>query len=245
MSSVTLRGDDAADAWSSIKNINGWGSGNSGESELSSGGCGENGEPCPDGQEQGDNLMPEGAVSYKDVVPRAKGEVDFGMTTQSQPHNDMDVAEKLSYIGDALSYSAGAIGGAQIGMMQYRSSLSIHSKVGTFSRFSSSYSSLAKFSGRLGTAGALVGVGFNINKVRDGKMGLGRFLYRSGSIGAATLTGAAIGGPWGAVAGTAVGGISTGIEYLYDNYMVPLGNEIQYQIWNFENAVKNGWYPGR
>jgi hypothetical protein len=167
------------------------------------------------------------------------------VNAQSQGSTDMNGAGVLRNTGDALSYTAGAIGGAQIGMMQYRSSLSIHSKVGTFPRFSSTYSSLGKFSGRLGTAGALVGVGFNINDLSTGEIGLGRFSYRLGSIGAAAGTGPAIGGPWGAVAGTAVGGISPGFEYIYDNYLVPLGNEIQYQIWNFENAIKNGWYPGR
>ena len=179
------------------------------------------------------------------IAPKMLDVPTLRESAQSQGSTDMNGAGVLRNSGDALSYTAGAIGGAQIGMMQYRSSLSIHSKVGTFPRFSSTYSSLGKFSGRLGTAGALVGVGFNINDLSTGEIGLGRFFYRLGSIGAAAGTGAAIGGPWGAVAGIVVGGISTGFEYIYDNYLVPLGNEIQYQIWNFENAIKNGWYPGR
>jgi hypothetical protein len=148
-------------------------------------------------------------------------------------------------VGNAASYASGAIGLTQIGMLEYRMALPLSSKIGTFGWFSSTYSSLGKFGGRLGTAGALVGVGYNINALSTGEIGTGRFVYRTGSIGASIGAGAAIGGPWGAVGGAAVGGISTGFEYIYDNMLVPLGNEIQYQIWNFENAIKNGWYPGR
>jgi len=148
-------------------------------------------------------------------------------------------------VGNAGSYASGAIGLTQIGMLEYRMALPLSSKIGTFGRFSSTYSSLGRFGGRLGTAGALVGVGYNINALSTGEIGTGRFVYRTGSIGASIGVGAAIGGPWGAVGGAAVGGILTGFEYIYDNMLVPLGNEIQYQIWNFENAIKNGWYPGR
>ena len=85
----------------------------------------------------------------------------------------------------------------------------------------------------------------DIGELRSGEIGAGRFTYRLGSLGTSIGVGSAIGGPWGAVGGAAVGGISIGAEYIYDNYLVPLGNEIQYQIWNFENAIKGGWYPGR
>ncbi len=151
----------------------------------------------------------------------------------------------LSKTGDIASYGSGAIGLTQIGMMEYRMSLPIMSKIGTFSSFASRYGTLGKFGGRLSYAGAGISLISNISKVRSGEIGLGRFSYRLGSLGASIVTGAAIGGPWGAVGGAAVGGISVGVEYIYDNMLVPLGNEIQYQIWNFENAIKNGWYPGR
>lgn len=130
-------------------------------------------------------------------------------------------------------------------MLEYRKSLFILNKIGTFEKFSSLYRGLGKFGGRMGYAGAGISFISDISELRTGEIGLGRFFYRFGSIGAAAGTGAAIGGPWGAVGGAAVGGISTGCEYIYDNYLVPLGNEIQYQIWNFENALNNGWYPTR
>jgi RHS repeat-associated protein len=159
--------------------------------------------------------------------------------------SDLNGNGVLRNTGDALSYGAGAIGITQIGMIQYRSSLSIHSKVGTFSSFASKYGTLGKVGGRLGYAGAGINLISNVGEVRSGEIGAGRFSYRLGSLGASICIGAAIGGPWAAVGGAAVGGISTGFEYIYDNMLVPLGNEIQYQIWNFENAIKNGWYPGR
>lgn len=148
-------------------------------------------------------------------------------------------------VGNAASYASGAIGLTRIGMLEYRMSLPLSSKIGTFGRFSSTYGTLGKIGGRLGYAGAGISLISDIGELRSGEIGAGRFTYRLGSLGTSIAVGSAIGGPWGAVGGAAVGGISVGAEYIYDNYLVPLGNEIQYQIWNFENAIKGGWYPGR
>ena len=148
-------------------------------------------------------------------------------------------------VGNAASYASGAIGLTQIGMLEYRMSLPIMSKVGTFSSFASKYGTFGKFGGGLGYAGAGISLISNISEVRSGEIGLGRFSYRLGSLGASIGVGAAIGGSWGAVGAAAVGGISTGFEYIYDNILVPLWNETNRQIYNFENAIKNGWYPGR
>lgn len=81
--------------------------------------------------------------------------------------------------------------------------------------------------------------------MKSGEISTGRFGYRTGSLGASVVAGAAVGGPWGAAAGAAVGGVSMGAEHLYDNFLVPTGREINNQIRNFENAIKNGWYPRR
>ena len=148
-------------------------------------------------------------------------------------------------VGHAASFGSGVIGLTQISMLKYRMSLPLSSKIGTFSRFRITYSGLGKFSGKLGTAGALVSLGFNINDLNAGKTGIGRFSYRTGSIGASIATGTMIGGPWRSAGGAFVGGISIGFEYIYDNIVVPLWNETNRQIYNFENAIKNGWYPGR
>ncbi|MCF8301816.1 MAG: hypothetical protein K9I94_00970 [Bacteroidales bacterium] len=148
-------------------------------------------------------------------------------------------------VGNAASYASGAIGLTQIGMLEYRMTLSLSSKIGTFGRFSSTYGTLGKIGGRLGYAGAGISLISDIGELRSGKIGAGRFTYRLGSLGTSIGVVSAIGGPGGAVGGAAVGGISIEAEYIYDNYLVPFGNEIQYQIWNFENAIKGGWYPGR
>ena len=55
-------------------------------------------------------------------------------------------------VGNAASYASGAIGLTQIGMLEYRMALPLSSKIGTFGRFSSTYSNLGRFGGRLGTA---------------------------------------------------------------------------------------------
>jgi hypothetical protein len=155
----------------------------------------------------------------------------------------------LREVGSAASYASGAIGLTQIGMLEYRMSLPIMSKIGTFGTFSSTYRGLGVASKTLGRTATYIGaplsIGLDYSAYRNGDISLGRFGYRTGSLGVSIGTGAAIGGPWGAAAGAAVGGISVGAEYIYDNFLVPLGNEIQYQIWNFENAIRNGWYPGR
>ena len=155
----------------------------------------------------------------------------------------------LKEVGSAASYASGAIGLTQIGMLEYRMSLPIMSKIGTFGTFSSTYRGLGVASKTLGRTATYIGaplsIGLDYSAYRSGDISLGRFGYRTGSLGLSIGTVAAIGGPWGAAAGATVGGISVGAEYIYDNFMVPLGNEIQYQIWNFENAIRNGWYPGR
>jgi hypothetical protein len=130
-------------------------------------------------------------------------------------------------------------------MLEYRMSLPLSSKIGTLSRFSSTYGGIGKFGGRLGYVGAGISLISNTSALRTGEIGAGRFGYRLGSLGVSIGTGTAIGGPWGAAAGAAVGGISAGFEYIYENMLVPGWSEINRQIYNFENGIRNGWYPGR
>ncbi len=154
----------------------------------------------------------------------------------------------LKDIGTGADYAAGVIGLTQAGMLEYRMSLPLSSKIGTFSSFSRTYQGLgvaSKTLGRVGYAAAGVGVYLDYKSMKSGEISIGRFGYRTGSLGASVGTGAAVGGPWGAAAGALVGGVSIGAEYVYDSFLVPIGREISYQIWNFEKALKNGWYPGR
>lgn len=148
----------------------------------------------------------------------------------------------LRDIGTGADYASGVIGLTQIGMLEYRKSLPLSSKIGTFSRYLG-YASQSL--GYVGYAGGAASVYLDYKLWQSEKIGLGRFGYRTGSLVLSIYTGAAIGGPLGAVGGAAVGGISVGCEYTYDNVLQPLWREVNYQIWNFENALKNGWYPGR
>ncbi|MDD4972400.1 MAG: FG-GAP-like repeat-containing protein [Paludibacter sp.] len=159
-----------------------------------------------------------------------------------------DVLGFMNDVGTGSDYASGVIGLTKIGLLEYRMSLPISSKIGTFSSFSTAYRGLGYASrslGYVGYAGGLTGVYLDYKSLQSGEIGLGRFGYRTGSLGLSIYTGAAIGGPWGAVGGAAVGGFSIGAEYIYDSVLQPLWREVNYQIWNFENALKNGWYPGR
>ncbi|MGC9343658.1 MAG: hypothetical protein ACP5E3_13220, partial [Bacteroidales bacterium] len=184
------------------------------------------------------NLVVTGLMDYYEVKVDNEGELTedprymFTKITYGSPIDNLSIDN----LGNFSSYLSGMIGLYQIGMLKYRMSLPLSSKIGTFGRFSSQYGTLGKIGGRLGYAGAGISLISDINEFRSEEIGAGRFTYRLVSLGTSIAVGAAIGGPWGFVGGAAFGGISVGFEYIYDNIMVPLGNEIQYHIWNFENA---------
>jgi len=162
----------------------------------------------------------------------------------SDPINDV-----LQNSGNVASYISSTFGASQIGMLKYRSSLYIHSKIGTFSKFSSMYTGLgvvSKTLSRFATyIGAPLSIGYDYVAYMNDEISGARFGYRTGSLGASIGAGASIGGPWGAAIGGVIGGFSISTEYIYDNLLVPLGNDIRYQIFNFNNALRNGWHPNR
>jgi RHS repeat-associated protein len=94
MSSTTLYGEDAQEAFGILQNIYGGGS-SAKESAKSDKSCPD----CPDGQgqEQGDNLMPEGSLSYKDVTPLGEE------TVSSREHRYYSRSNTGSDLGDGLS----------------------------------------------------------------------------------------------------------------------------------------------
>ena len=93
--------------------------------------------------------------------------------------------------------------------------------------------------------GAPLSIGYDYVAYMNDEISGARFGYRTGSLGASIGAGASIGGPWGAAIGGVIGGFSISTEYIYDNLLVPLGNDIRYQIFNFNNALRNGWHPNR
>jgi hypothetical protein len=56
--------------------------------------------------------------------------------------------------------------------------------------------------------------------------------------------GAEFGGPYGALGGFAIGLTFMGGEMAYDG-AIWLWNQTMTNIYNFENGIKNGWYPRR
>ncbi|WP_439481639.1 DUF6443 domain-containing protein [Cyclobacterium plantarum] len=169
------------------------------------------------------------------------------MDIPSNLGNSRDL-EVIRDFGIGADYTAGALGLAQAGILEYRRSLPLSEKIGTLNNFSRIYMGLgigSRILGRVGYTGAGLGVYLDYKSMKRGEISKGRFSYRTGGLAVSIFTGASVGGPWGAAAGAAVGGVTIGAEYILDNMLVPLGEEINYQMWNFENAIKNGWYPGR
>jgi hypothetical protein len=162
------------------------------------------------------------------------------------------------YLGTAnnwlngAGYLSGVIGAYQIGMLDYRSSLSLSRKVGTFSKFSSTYRLLGTIGKVLGGASTYVGaplsIGLDNSAMQNGQISGGLFAYRTtgtlSSIGGGTLIGSAYGGTWGAAGGALIGASFVAGEYIYNGTKY-IWNETLWQISNFENAIKSGWYPGR
>jgi hypothetical protein len=137
-------------------------------------------------------------------------------------------------------------------MMQHRQSLSINAKIGTFSRFSSTYRTLGYANKILGPGATYVGaplsIGLDYHSMSKGEISTGRFAYRTTGVLSSVLGGMAIGaefgGPYGALGGAGIGLMFTTGEMAYDGASW-LWNETKIQIYNFENGIKMGWRPGR
>ena len=185
-----------------------------------------------------DGYNPQEYLTSGDDPKKSKAQSGGGLSST----NDW-----LGYAG----YAEGAIGAGQIGMLGYRQSLSISSRIGTFGSFSSTYRALGitgKVLVRIGYVGAVTNTIVDFNSMQSGEIGCGRFAYRTagtlGSIGGSIAIGASMGGPWGAVGGAVIGGASWAGEKAYDGYMY-LQTQMSIYMTNLENGLKSGWVPGR
>ncbi|HVW98377.1 MAG TPA: hypothetical protein VHA56_20590 [Mucilaginibacter sp.] len=101
----------------------------------------------------------------------------------------------LGYAG----YGEAALRATQIGMLEYRQTLSISSKIGTFSRFSSTYRAVGVTGKVLGEQQTYVGAPLNTyldyKSMQNGEIGAGRFSYRT----AGTAVGIGVGAYFGAL----------------------------------------------
>jgi RHS repeat-associated protein len=154
----------------------------------------------------------------------------------------------LNYAGTGSGF-AGAL---QIGMSEYRESLPIMSKIGTFAKFSAEYRLVGVTGKVLGGASTYVGGPLNTyldyRSMRSGEIGAGRFAYRTSGTLFSTFAGPAIGaefgGPYGALAGALIQGGAWAGEKSYDGFMSWLDATSKY-ISDFNRAVSNGWVPGK
>lgn len=111
MSSTTLYGEDAQEAFGVLQNIYGGGGGSTAANNRG-GGCGENGKPCPDEQQQADNLLPDGVNPYSEVVPSGGQVGSSGNLNKIEEKNDESwLSKNKEEIAESASALANAIGG--------------------------------------------------------------------------------------------------------------------------------------
>lgn len=133
----------------------------------------------------------------------------------------------------------------QLGMIQYRQSLPILARVGTFAAFYSRYAAVGRVAnvlGKVGNAGSVLDIGLNYHAMTKREISPQRFAYRTvgdlAAIGVGAYVGAQVGGPYGALAGAAVGGIFYIGENSYDGLQW-YGKELSIGSVNFESSFSN------
>ena len=155
------------------------------------------------------------------------------------------------FVSNTGSYVSAGIGGVEISLSKYGNLSSINELIENSPGLRGVYRNLGtatKALGGIGTISSIWGLGYDFRAMQTGKISVGRFTYRTTGFGASLATGilvgAAFAGPYGAVAGAAVGLVFVGGEAAYDN-LYPNLNVIGREIGNLENAVRKGWIPGR
>jgi hypothetical protein len=132
----------------------------------------------------------------------------------------------------------------QEGMLDYRQSLSVTEKIGTFARFKATYKAFG-FAGKLiGGAGTYVAAPVSVysdyQSMQGGEIGAGRFTYRT----AGTAGGIAVGAYFGTVPAIVVGGSWWAGEKAYNGFMKWIDTTSRFIV-DFNRAASNGWYPGK
>lgn len=146
----------------------------------------------------------------------------------------------------------GVLRASQIGMLAYRQTLPINTKVGSFSRFSSVYKGLGVAGRTFRKASTFVGTRVSIFSggvaLQNGQISSALFMYRTTGTAASLYGGVAIGtqfgGPYGAVAGATIGGSFWAGERVYTGINAWL-RELSKGFTNYQQAVRNGWIPMR
>lgn len=194
-------------------------------------------------------------VNLSVISSAGNGNSDALVNSQTSMYNPFQIGMGPIQTGfEYAQYTETGIGITQLGMIAYRQSLPITSKIGNFSPFLSTYTKLSFLRNTLGKAGNLgAGVEIYANYTQatlpdsdPNKISWERFGYRTtgtlSSIVASSAIGAQFGGHWGAVAGGMVGlGFAAG-EKAYDGYNYSV-KEISKGVTDFENGINKGWMP--
>lgn len=162
-----------------------------------------------------------------------------------------DILHNVNDLLKGSNYASGLVGGAQVGMLRYRQSLPVSSRVLSFPKFARYYRGLGVVGKGFGKASGYVGaplsVGMDYHAMQKGNISEERFAYRTtgtaSSIVASTYVGSQFGGPYGAGAGAFVGFVFWGAELGYD-VVNKIFDEFTKGTADMVDAMKKGtWKP--
>ncbi len=192
--------------------------------------------PKPESNEGGNNLENSNLVT-----------INFQLYLDRLKYDNELMLNSTKQLEQGVNDAQGVLGISMLSLIQYRKSLPLSEKIGTFSRFRSYYGPLsvgAKWAGRGGAALSVLSLGNDFNSTINGDISVGRFTYRATGFGAGFATGFYVGGPQGAVLGLAVGSIFNMGEHVYDNVISPGYDNLIYEIGTLERSLNSGqWYP--
>ncbi|SMG11494.1 hypothetical protein SAMN05661096_00412 [Marivirga sericea] len=188
------------------------------EEKKNKGGCGGAGQqPCPNGMEQEPDLMPEGALSYLDVVPSAKDRVGVGKG------DDVTSEGSSLVLGQDLSeFDWLNLASAEGAIWAGATSIATNSSKPKFTS-SKSWAKQVKIGTKLGRGLGVVGLGFTVINMRMNGINLSNSLDATfGVIGFFGAPGAAISGTYfiGNLVTYGVTGQTIG-EHINNYYWIP------------------------
>ena len=179
----------------------------------------------------------------------------FDVEIQGSPTlPSIDLKRTTGFISNTSSYVSAGFGAVEIGIRRYGNLSSIEDLIDNSPKLFAVYRDLGtarRVWGRIGFLASSVGLIYDFHAMQTGKISVGRFTYVSTGFGASVATGflvgASFGGPYGAVAGTAVGLVFWGGETAYDH----LEPKVKPKLERFGRDIESGigkvltqWYPG-
>ncbi len=176
----------------------------------------------------------------------------FDVEKQGSPYfniETLNTARRIVRSGG--EYVSAGIATVELGVLRYRNSTTIQDLMGSRRTLViyRSLETIRRHLGRVGPLASSLGILHDFRAMQKGRISVGEFAYVFTGYGASTATGylvaSAYGGPYGLLAGAAVGLVFVGGEAAYNHLLYPKLNEIGREIGKLENAVRKGWRPGR